>query len=348
VPSSIPDDCSQAVEGQIASFLSTVPDGSTVLFQPDGCYGEDLTIFVTDRENLIIDGNGSTFKALTKGSPGRSNWEVQAGNNITFENMTLDGANPKAGVGAGCYIAPLEWQHGIDFEATQGATVDQVSIYNVYGDFIEAQYDSRVAMSASQPARNILVENSYFSGNGRMGLGLTDVIGFTMRDSYMTGVCWDAVDIETDENSEYALDIKILDNTFGATNLAILANYGHGFEPNVGDITISGNTETGPLYTCESPIAVGQYPGENRSNYTITNNTLLAGGNGMDIEGVDNATIKNNTVTYTNEGCVPPAGVLLVDSHTVLIEGNALNGFPGGITNVDDLSTGVTVIGNSH
>jgi hypothetical protein len=156
------------------------------------------------------------------------------------------------------------------------------------------------------------------------------------------------VDAETDENSEYASDIKILDNTFGATNLAIFANYGHGYDPNVGDFTISGNTETGPLYTCESPIAVGQYPGEYRSNFTITDNNLLAGGNGMDIEGVDNATIENNTVTYTNEGCVPPAGVVLVDSHSVSIEDNTLTGFPGGFTNVDDLSTGVTLVGNSQ
>jgi hypothetical protein len=334
------------VEGQIASFLSTVPDGSTIQFQPGGCYGQQGTIFVTDRQNLVIDGNGSTFRALTQGDSGRSNWEVQAGSNITIENMTLYGANPNAGVGAGCYNAALEWQHGIDFEATQGATVNNVNIYNVYGDFIEAQYDSRLGWDSSQPARNILVENSYFSGSGRMGLGLTDVIGFTMQNSYMTGVCWDAVDVELDSNQEYGLDIQILDNTFGPTNLAVFSNFGQGYNPNVGDITISGNTETGPLYSCESAIAIGQYPGEHRSNYTITNNQLLAGGYGMDIEGVDNATIDNNTVTYTNEGCNPPAGVFLVDSHTVSIENNTFAGFPAGVDTVDSLSTGLTVVGN--
>ena len=203
-------------------------------------------------------------------------------------------------------------------------------------------------MEASQPSRNILVENSYFNGNGRMGLGLTDVIGFTMQNSFMTGVCWDAVDAEPDENGEYASDIKILNNTFGPTNLAVFSNYGHGYGPNVGNITISGNTETGPLYTCESPIAVGQYPGEYRSNYTITNNNLLAGGYGIDIEGVDNATIQNNTVTYTNEGCNPPAGVFIYDSHTVSVENNTFADFPGGIASVDNLSTGITMLGNSQ
>ena len=348
VPASIPHDCSQAVEGQVVSFLSDVPDGSTIQFQPDSCYGQDGTIFVTDRKNLVIDGNGSTFRALTRGGPGRSNWEVRAGGNITFENMSLYGANPHAGVGVGCYVAALEWQHGIDFEATQGGTVDNVNIYNVYGDFIEAQYDSRVAMAASQPSRNILVENSYFSGNGRMGLGLTDVIGFTMQDSYLTGVCWDAVDAEPDENAEYASDIKIVNNMFGPMNLAVFSNYGQGYDPHVGNITISGNTETGPLYTCESPIAVGQYPGQYRSNYTITDNALLSGGNGILIAGMDNSTIENNTVTYTNEGCNPPVGVDLSDSHNISIENNTFAGFPGGITNVDNLSTGVTLVGNSQ
>ena len=359
MPSSIPDDCSQAVQGQIVSFLSSVPNGSTIQFQPGGCYGQNGTIYVTDRSDLIIDGNGSTFKSLV-GQDDASNWEVQAGSNITFENLTIQGDNPYAGIlqgDPGCYTTSLEWQYGIAFDGTQGGTVNSVHIYDVYGDFVEAQDDLRVGVYNSPPSRNIMVENSYFDGNGRMGVGLTDVIGFTMQNTTMNDVCWDAVDVELDVNQEYGLDINIIDNTFGPMNFALLSNYGAGYGDHVGNITVSGNTETVPPATTESPISIGQVPGTYRSNYTISNNYLLdLGGNGIEMAGIDNSTIENNAVLYASDQGGSPVGILLSDCHAALIEdnaftggtffGHATTGFPGGISSIDSLSTGITLIGN--
>jgi hypothetical protein len=348
------------VEAQINAFIATVPDGSTIQFQPGGCYGQDNTIYITNRSNLVIDGNGATFKALSLAAMGvNSNWAVEAGSNITLEDMTIQGDNPHAGIlqgSPGCYNALLEWQYGIAFDATQGGTVNDVNINDVYGDFVEAEDYER--NTASAPARNILIENSNFDGNGRMGIGITDAQGVTIQNNHFNNVCWEMVDIELGVNGEYGQNINILNNTLGTNNFGILANQGAGLPATVGNITLSGNTMTAVPATTESPVTIG-WPGIYRSNYTITNNYLISGGgSGMDLEGVSNSTIEYNTVAYgSDQGCGPlgcPAGVLLVDCHNDLIEYNTFPylpplgaSFPGGIDRTDSLSTGITRVGNS-
>jgi hypothetical protein len=324
------------------AFFNTVPDGSTINFQPGGCYLIDYIIRVTDRNNLVINGNGATFRD-TASDPGITTWGTEGGSNITYENMTIYGSDPSHQ-----YVASLEWQYGIDFEATQGGTVNNVNIYNVYGDFVEAEYDHQAGAIASQPARNILVENSNFSGAGRMGVGLTDVIGFTMENTSISDVTWDAVDVETDVNQEYASNIQILNNTFSTITLSLLSNYGYGYYPNVGNITFSGNIETNAPSTCAGPVGVNKFPGEYRSNYTITNNQLYSGSGGIGIDGVENATIANNTVNFVLLGCNLLAGIVVIDSHTVSVENNSIVGPFTAAVSVDDLSTGVTLSGNSQ
>jgi hypothetical protein len=363
------------VEAQINAFIATVPDGSTIQFQPGGCYGQDNTIYITNRSNLVIDGNGATFKALSLAAMGvNSNWAVEAGSNITLEDMTIQGDNPYAGIlqgSPGCYNASLEWQYGIAFDATQGGTVNDVNINDVYGDFVEAEDYER--NTASAPARNILVENSNFNGNGRMGIGITDAQGVTIQNNHFNGVCWEMVDVELDSNIEYGQNISIINNTLGTNNFGLLSNQGAGYggagEQNcateyggdcfhVGNFTVTGNTMTAVPATTQSPVTIG-WPGIYRSNYTITNNYLISGGgSGMDLEGVSNSTITNNTVAYgSDQGCGPlgcPVGVFLVDCHNDLIEYNIFPylpplgaSFPGGIDRIDSLSTGVTQVGNS-
>jgi len=59
VPKQIKATCSVPVEGQIMNWLATVPDGSTVQFGAGGCYGQDGTITLNGRRDVVIDGQGS-------------------------------------------------------------------------------------------------------------------------------------------------------------------------------------------------------------------------------------------------------------------------------------------------
>src|SRR5262249_55860164 len=154
------------------------------------------SIVVSDRSGLTIDGNGSTFQALTQGAPGRDNWRIQGGSDVTLENMVARGANPHAGINDLSYDPHFEWQHAFRFGSTLRGVLDNVSAYDVYGDFVEAEFDLRGSISTSPPARDITVRNSRFQRSGRQGFGLTDVDGFHLTNSFVGNVNMAAIDIE--------------------------------------------------------------------------------------------------------------------------------------------------------
>jgi len=345
VPASIPSDCSRAVAVKLMHWIATVPNHSTVRFARNGCYGQDRTITLSDRKGLTIDGNGSSFKALTRGTSHRANWRLQGGSSLTLVDMTVRGSNRNAGPTAVAYNAGLEWQHGFAFDGTQGATLLNVRAYDVYGDFVETEPDMRLGAYASPPVRNLTVSSSHFEGSGRMGLGLTDVDGFVIKNSHVGGVAWDAVDIEPDVEQEYARNIQILDNHFGPTRFAILSNEGTG-SSTVGDIIMSGNVENGPVTTCTPPVAVEPPTGTYRSGYTMQNNHLLTASDGLDFSRTDNVTVSGNTVTFTGLSCSSFVGVAVTDSHSMTVSNNTFSG-AARATQVDTLSTGLRVSNNS-
>ena len=345
VPASIPSDCSRAVAVKLMHWIATVPNHSTVRFVRDGCYGQDGTIVLRGRKGLTVDGNGSTFKALTQGTATRSNWMIQGGSNITLENMIIRGANPNAGASATAFVDALQWQHGINFGSVQGGTVANVQIYDVYGDFVEAQEDTRcIDCTSDPPNRNIVVRSSHFDRNGRMGFGLTDVDGFTLQNTYVGDVSWDAVDVELDYSWEYGQNIQILGNTFGLMRFALLSNDGAG-SSTVGNMTMSGNVENGPILTCDPPVGVAPPAGVYRSGYTIQNNHFMTAGDGFDFTQADNVNISGNTVNFTNGQCASYVGVGVADSHSVTVTDNTFAGAAHAIR-VDELSTGLHVSSN--
>ena len=67
VPKKIQSDCSVAVDAKISAWLATVPNNSTVQFESGRCYGQDGTITLSGRIGLVVDGQGSEFRALTPG-----------------------------------------------------------------------------------------------------------------------------------------------------------------------------------------------------------------------------------------------------------------------------------------
>jgi hypothetical protein len=349
-PASMTADCSVAVDAKINSWLASVPDGSVAQFAPGGCYGYTGTMDIADRSNLVIDGNGSTFKALSVGDPHRIAWKIDAGSNITLENMTVQGPNTNAGVhdGADFYNGvDFEWQHAYSFDGTQGGTLDHVQAYNIFGDFVEAQFDERGpdAILNNPPARNILVENSHFDGNGRMGIGLTDVDGFELRNSYLGNVNMAAVDLELDANYEYGRNIRIDGNTFGLVRFALLDNSGAGDGTTVGNVTVTNNTMTGALYGCRPPVDVlGITDGSHRSGYTVTNNNFVAYGDAFDFAYADNINVAGNTVKYMNGGC-GGAGVGLSNASGAQITNNAFLGFHT-VVQQDSTVSNVTTAGN--
>lgn len=346
VPASIAADCSRPVDAEIRSWLASVPDNAVARFAASGCYGQDGTIVVADRTDLTIDGNGSTFKALTVGDIGRRNWRVQGGSGITLKNMAAVGANPKAGILDGSYDGAREYQHGYSIEGTQGATLDGVKAYDVYGDFVAVHHDERFNPYTTDPARRITIRNAHFARSGRQGVSPTNVEGFTLEGSYLGDVNMNAVDVELDFDEARGKDIRIAGNTFGPVRFSVLANVGAGVDPNVGPITLDANTMVGPLVSCRPPVHVEATTGRYRSGYVVTNNRFMTLGNAFDFIGAKDVEVSGNTVTFTFGGCGTASGVGLIDSHGVSVTANAFDGAERDVTK-DLLSTGVTSSANT-
>ncbi len=347
-PASIVSNCTVPVENQLMAWLDTVPDNSVVQFPANACYGLNETINIEDAVGLTIDGNGSTFKALTPGSGNRDNWRFEGGTNITVKNMIVRGANPSAGVNNNAYDGTREWQHGFRFAGTDTALLDNVQVYDMFGDFVEAMWDWRYGNVSQAPmARNITVQNSRFERNGRMGFGLTGVDGFALQDSYIGEVNMAAVDLELDFNEALGRNINILNNTFGKHRFALFANGGAGSSPNLGDVLISGNRELVPPVTCEPTIFSDALAGTYRTDWTITGNQFITVSDTVLLEGTRSVTVSNNTVDYQQwGGCGRFDGVGVYDSHNITVTNNAFVGADSAVRQ-DSISTQIVQSGNT-
>ncbi len=84
------------------------------------------------------------------------------GNGLTSQVDRFQGVRPRE----------LEWQHGYASQGTHDGLLENVQAYNVYGDFVEAQHDSRLNANVRKapPAVKIVVRNSRFETAAAWGL----------------------------------------------------------------------------------------------------------------------------------------------------------------------------------
>jgi Right handed beta helix region len=347
-PASIKANCSVAVDAKLNAWLATVPDSSTIQFGPGRCYGQDGTITLTGRHDLVIDGQGAEFRALTPGDSHRSNWRFVGGANLTVQNLAVRGSDPQ-----GAYDPTIEWQHGFSVEGVQGMTLTGVQVRETWGDGIDlyrSSFSPTCGDDASS-ARNVVIDGATLERNGRQGLAVVDAEYVTLRNSTVGPVAWWNVDLEADDTCDIARHVTIDHNSFGANRYGVLGSVGAGGAPQVGDVTFTNNTQTAPTGLpgeCWAPVEVLSPDGLYRDGYTFAGNTLLARRNAFEFRRLSNVTVNANTVTFdAASGCGGRAGVLLVDSHTVGITNNAFTG-ANRVVSSDSLSTGVTATGNTQ
>ena len=350
VPEKIPGNCTVPVEKEIMSWLDSVPDGNTAQFAPGRCYGQDGTIAVTGRRDLVIDGQGSEFRALTPGGSHRANWRFSGGATLSVQNVEVRGTNSQ-----GRYEHALEWQHGYSVEGVQGMTLANVQARETWGDgvYLGHSSHSRICGDDASSARNVLITEATLERVGRQGVAVVDAENVTVQDSTIGPVGLSNVDIETDDDCEIARRVTITRNRFGANAWGVVASVGFGAEPQVGDLTVTDNTQSEPTTGCLAPVRIlspvapeGQ-PRVYRGGYTFKGNRLLGSRNAFEFRGVRNVDVSSNTAALTpTVGCGTRAGVLLVDSHAVNISFNVFSS-ANGVVKADTLSTDITADGNS-
>jgi len=355
VPKSIKSDCSVPVEGKVMAWLATVPDGSTVTFGKGGCYGQDGTITLTGRNGLVIDGQGAEFRALTLGGSHRANWRFIGGSNLVVRNMAVRGSNAE-----GVYDHDVEWQHGYSIEGVQGMNLSNVQARETFGDgiYLWRGASSPACGDDASSARNLTIANATLERIGRQGVAVVDAEQVKLQDSTIGPVAWANVDLETDDDCEIARHVIVQDNSFGSNGWGVIVNGGFGGDPQVGDLRVVDNVQTGPTIDtgilppfdpCRAPVRILASGSLYRSGYTFSGNQFLAPNNAFVFRQIRTVDVSSNSVTFAQPppmGCSSRAGVRLSDSHIVAIIGNAFSG-ASSVYVKDALSDGITETGNT-
>jgi hypothetical protein len=298
VPRSIPPDCSSDVTSRLSTWIASVPDNSTLTLGKHACYRLDGSLKITGRNNVLVDGNGATFKAETRGTRTRIHIGIEDSENIIVRNVAVEGANPHAGATTDAYEPDLEAQHGFNLGGVRHVLLDNVQARDVYGDFVYISSSGR-GERRDQPSRDVAVVRSRFNRSGRQGIAITNGRNVTIAGNVISDVARSMFDLEPNKPTNTVRTLRIERNTTGAAVNFWIASKGAGNQ--IGDIVVRGNTmrsATGGL------VFVFGGPRGARGPFTFDANHLQVTGAVTDegAEGAfffahtDNIEIRNNQV----------------------------------------------------
>jgi hypothetical protein len=166
VPASVASDCSADVTPALSKWISSVPDNSTLTLGKSACYQVDGSLAITNRRNLLLEGNGATLKATTRGTRTRIHFGIDNSENIIVRNLIVNGANLRAGATRPAYQEELEAQHGFNLGGVRHVLLDGVQASDVYGDFVYIS-SSGQGPTRGQPSDHVAVVRSRFTRSGR-------------------------------------------------------------------------------------------------------------------------------------------------------------------------------------
>jgi hypothetical protein len=261
-PAAVPADCSRDVTGELVAWMESVPDGSTIAFPAGGCYRVDGTLRLRFRNNLTIDGNGSTFKAFTDGrelppseARTRSMWAFWRGSNLTLRETIVVGANPRPGLHPEAYVGALEAQTAYVVGGVDRMLIEHVQAHHVFGDFV----------FVGPRTRNLLVRRSSFKHNGRQGWNIAGGENITFDSNEISNTRRATIDMEPSSTNDVARNITFSNNQVGPGRLYFFAS--EGVAAPIDGVNIVNNRLTGKAMDMRvNP------PRGTRSNYRVIGN----------------------------------------------------------------------------
>jgi hypothetical protein len=322
VPRTIASDCSSDVTSSLSKWIASVPDNSTLILGKGACYRVEGSLTIANRRALLVDGNGATLKATTRGSRIRVHVTIDNSENIIVRNLTVKGANPRAGAQSSAYTPQFEAQHGFNVGGVRHVLLDNVQASDVYGDFVYVS-SSGQGKNKGQPSEHVAVVRSRFSRSGRQGIAITNARDVTIRGNDISDVARSMFDLEPNTESNTVRDIRIESNTTGAAVNFWIASKGAGSQ--IGDIVARNNTmraATGGL------VFVFGGRGAARGPFTFDGNRLRVTGAVTD-EGAkgalffahaDTIQIRNNQIDLPRGRDMPT--VELRSCNHVVVDGN--------------------------
>ena len=324
VPAGIPSDCSANVQQQLTSFIDAQPDGTTIEFPSGGCYAQNDRIMVSEKRNLTIDANGSSFHSSAPNSGDRiaSNWLILRGTNVRLTDMRIVGnfhltgaRSPQRVSEATIGPRPNQFNMGIGIYGGSGIYISDTTIEHVFGDGVTVAVANYVDGSLRHPLdipRNVHIERVQITKAARHCVSPSQGDGVWLEDSTLKDCWYGGFDGELDDVSQTLKNVHILRNTFEGFFMFGIAVPVAGDADNTQNIEIRDNTFTaGPDNVCNTTIEIGSYPSNPNTikNVVVAGNTLLArSGLGVRFDHVEGGEITGNrTGAYVEAGCSHPA-----------------------------------------
>ncbi len=246
VPSTIDRTGASDVTGPLNAFFAGLAPGTTVMFPSRGRYRVEGVLFLLDRHDLTIEGNGSTVFALTDGSGGappragyrsawprrREHWHIRKSTNVTLRDLTVQGANPNAGATPAAYVPALEGQAGVAISRSSNIVLDSMRIQDTYGDFVWI----------TGASSNVTIRRGTFLRSGRQGIAIVNAHDVVVEDNDIRDVARSVFDLEPIGRAR-AEHVRLQANRVGSYTNFLLAAVGGG--PGVNDVWLQGNRVDG-------------------------------------------------------------------------------------------------------
>ena len=272
-------------------------------------------IVLSDRRDLVIEGNGARIFAGTTGEPGRNQLRFLGGSGIKVRNLEIQGSNPHAGLDDRAYVPELEFQAAITIAGVTDIEIDRVNIHDTYGDLI---FIDRRKEQDDRDTVGVWIHDSTFARSGRQGIAVIDGRDIVIERNRFTDMRRGTVDLEP--AGELAVEnVHIIDNHVGPGRLLFVPMAGGA---PVNRVVIARNTLRGRGLSVSAKTPEGQ----RRRQFWVVDNTTDTPANGPPVEffRVDGASVHGNRQPVTAEG---RALVTTTDTCDIAVAGN--NTAPG-------------------
>lgn len=307
------------VSDALNAFFAALPNHRIVVFGARATYRIEKPVLIKDKTDLIVDGNGARTITTSRGDRTRQHWRLLRGERIVIKNLTVVGANPRAGVTDGAYVVKLEAQHGFNVAGTRGLELDRITVSDVYGDFVYLGFDS-VSRRWSEDVR---IHDSVFSRNGRQGIALTGARRVRIDHNTIGDVRRATFDFEPNGGLTGVEQVLVEENAIGLGRLNFISAVGMG---PVNEVTFRNNVLKGRAMNS----TIGSFSDRRRA-WAIVGNTTDTGhgtpaGAVIGVRRVDGLLVTGNT-----QRVQPGRSMYLVatsDVCDVVVRGNTVpNGF---------------------
>ena len=318
-------------EAAIMAAIDDCPNGSpgnrTIIRFPAGAkYTQARKIQIQDRRHLDIDGNGSTFVTTSNGTVTKSidgNFVILRGFDIRLRNLTVRGdftayeGQPRSlktiGVGDPEFT---EAQMGIGIYGADTVYIEDVGVFNNWGDGLTIGPDEYVDGSKRDYAQNVFVKRMEVETVGRMCWAPTSGNNIWIEDSVCRDAWYGGLDAEADGVDQPLRGHHYLRNTFdGFNHFGILIPV---LTDNSGEYEIRDNRFLSANDAVSYPvIQVGMYPSNPRvaTGVIVSGNSFKSYCSGIALDHVNGGTIQHNSLIRVYKslpggtGSYTPAGL---------------------------------------